>query len=67
MPRILRGSEIEIEGHYDLGSVQTGTKATAGEPSEAGSEVRVVESGDQYTVLEFTCSCGKTSHIRCEH
>jgi hypothetical protein len=67
MPRILRGNEIEIEGHYDLGSGQSGTKATAVEPSEAGSQVRVVENGPQYTVLEFVCSCGKTSLIRCEH
>ena len=67
MARILRGNEIEIEGHYDLGSGEPGTGAHEAEPIETGSQVRVVENGPQHTVLAFVCSCGKTSHIRCEH
>ena len=67
MAHILRRDEVEIEGHYDLGSSRPASDAAAGALVDNVNQVRIVENCPQYTIIEIMCSCGKASYIRCEH
>jgi len=67
MAHILRGDEVEIEGHYDLGAGKTRTDAVGDGLLDSTEQVRIVENCPQYTIIEIACACGKTSYIRCEH
>ncbi len=67
MAHILRGDEVEIDGHYDLGESRSGA-GTAGEGQvDCADKVRIVENCPEHTIIEVLCSCGKASYIRCEH
>ncbi len=67
MAHILRRDEVEIDGHYDLGSSRPASDAAGGGQVDNANHVRIVENCPQYTIIEITCSCGKASYIRCEH
>jgi len=67
MAHILRRDEVEIDGHYDLGSSRPTLDAAAGGQVDETNRVRIVENCPQYTIIEIICSCGKASYIRCEH
>ena len=67
MAHILRGDEVEIDGHYDLGASKHGLDTAEGVQIDNANQVRIVENCPQYTIIEITCPCGKTSYIRCEH
>jgi hypothetical protein len=36
------------------------------EPSPA-QRVRIIESNPAYAVIELTCSCGRTTQVRCDY
>ncbi len=67
MAHILRGNEVEIEGHYDLGAGKPGLATAEANQFDDTDQVRIVENCPQYTIIEITCACGKTSYVRCEH
>jgi len=67
MAHILRGNEVEIDGHYDLGASRPTSDTSEGGQVDSDSQVRIVENCPQYTIIEIMCSCGKASYIRCEH
>ena len=67
MAHILRGDEVEIEGHYDLGAGKLRSDTAESAQFDSTDQVRIVENCPEYTILEIRCACGKTSYIRCEH
>jgi len=67
MAHILRGDEVEIDGHYDLAAGISTSDTAVGGQLDSTDQVRIVENCPQYTIIEITCACGKTSYIRCEH
>jgi hypothetical protein len=66
--RILKESEVKLEGQFTLDIVQTET-SPSGEPAAALVEpqVRIVESQSEFSVMEITCSCGTSMFLRCEY
>ncbi|MEJ2701014.1 MAG: hypothetical protein P8Z79_01085 [Sedimentisphaerales bacterium] len=68
--RILRGEDVIFDGQYLLG---VGLAEIAGavpqqkNATSAPTRVRIVQNHSQYAVLEVTCTCGKTMHLRCEY
>jgi hypothetical protein len=68
--RIIKGSEVKLEGTYRLGGAQAGVQSAA--PRErvvpsAAVQARIIESQPQYAIIEVTCSCGTKTQIRCEY
>lgn len=68
--RILKGSDVKLEGQFHLGV----TQVEPGSPKEgkehvplAAPEVRIVENHPEFAVIEVTCSCGTKTHLRCEY
>lgn len=67
MAHILRGDEVEIDGHYDLDAGGLEADPLGGTQVNGANQVRIVENCPQYTIVEVVCPCGQTSYIRCEH
>ena len=66
--RILKASDVKLEGKHTLDIVQTGPSQTR-QPGTALVEpqVHIVESQPDFTVIEVTCSCGTGILLRCEY
>jgi hypothetical protein len=66
--RILKKSDVKLEGQFTLDIVQSETSSSK-EPAEdlVESQVRIVESQSEYSVIEITCSCGTSMNLRCEY
>lgn len=66
--RILKAHEVAFRDpfHLDLGPavLPAGDEPPA---DVAGPSVRIAQNHPQYAVIEVTCSCGKTTYIRCEY
>ena len=74
--QVLRKHQVKITGscRLNLDAVRPGqsqTAATARFESAAESscqpQVRIIENSPQGVVLEFICSCGSQTYIRCEY
>jgi hypothetical protein len=68
MNRVLKSDEVEIDGrcHLDIGrsvsSAQLG-KNNGITPVKA----RILDNNNEYALIEFICSCGKKTLVRCEY
>jgi len=65
--RIIKGEQVAIDGTLQIGialgqSGNTDPRAITGQP-----EVRIAEQHDDYMVIEFKCSCGEKSYLRCDY
>jgi len=66
--RILKGSDVKLEGRFTLDIVQPEPDQPK-QPATALAEpqVRIVESQPEFAVIEITCSCGTGIFLRCEY
>ena len=68
--RILRGEDIRLGGQYHLGmglAEVTGAMPQQKNATSGPARVRIVQNHSQYAVLEVTCTCGQTMHLRCDY
>jgi len=67
-PNILKSNEVKVEGqfHLDAGSIATPQQQQAN-PALAAPQVRILENHPEYALIEFTCTCGNKSHIKCQY
>ena len=66
--KILKGSEVKVEGKFTLDVMQIEQEL----PNKTSTElvepqVRILQSESEFSVIEITCSCGETMHLRCEY
>jgi hypothetical protein len=66
---VLKGNEVQFTGALQLHIDPTMNAGMPAKPeSHAQSvQVRIAESNAQYAIVEVTCSCGKTTYVRCEY
>ena len=66
--RILKGSDVKVDGQFALDVKQVGPDSSK-QTSTALVEpqVRIVQSESDLSVIEITCSCGESIHLRCEY
>ena len=66
--RILKGSDVKVEGQFTLDVMHVETDSSK-QTSTALVEprVRIVQSESDFSVIEITCSCGESIHLRCEY
>lgn len=66
--RILKANEVAFRDPFHLDLDPTVLPAGPEAPSAAAApRVRIAQNHPQYAVIEVTCSCGKTTYIRCEY
>ena len=68
MRHVLKANEVQFAGSLRL-SLEPGASAQAGAspaPSEP-ARIRIAENHPEYALVEVTCSCGKTTYVRCDY
>jgi hypothetical protein len=66
--RILKGSNVELEGRFrlDVGQGSPGL-TNEGNVTSTPAQVSIAENHPEFAVIEVTCGCGAKTHIRCEY
>jgi len=65
--RILKGSDVNIEGRFQLGFAHTAVGPNGKNINLMPPQVRIVEKQPGFAVIELTCSCGQKTHVRCDY
>ncbi len=66
--RILKGSDVKVEGQFTLDVMQIESDSSKHTSTAlVEPQVRIVESESDFSVIEITCSCGESMHLRCEY
>lgn len=73
-PSILRANQVQFQGPLQLGldatarpEPQTDPGQAPPQPEQAQPQARIAENHPEYALVELTCTCGKTTYIRCDY
>ena len=65
MAVILKKNDVKLSGAVKLGP--SGAQKGHGHPAgNSAATAKIVETTDQYAVIEFTCSCGVKNYVKCD-
>ena len=63
--KILKGSEVNIEGKYQLGFSQAKHDTPENmNTMPVSPQAKIVENNEGYVVIQVVCSCGKHINLR---
>jgi len=76
--RVIKGDRVRMcgsvclgleaaPGHAGAAPVRPSASARADTRSPAAQQARILESNDEYAIIEVTCSCGAKSHVQCNY
>lgn len=66
--RVLKASEVRWQGSFRLDLDPKAAPGPGASPQVAvPARIRIAENHAQYALVEVTCSCGKTTFVRCEY
>jgi len=65
--RILKGSNVELEGRLHLEAPQAGARSPQKSHAAAEPGVHIVKKHPDFALIEVTCSCGEKMYLRCEY
>ncbi len=72
MRNVLRASEVQFQGPLQLGldalsRPKPESKPTPAQHDSTQPQVRIAENHPEYALVELTCTCGKTTYVRCDY
>ena len=68
MNRILKSSEVEIDGRCNLNIGRSVSPAQPGKGNAStAAKAKILDNNNEYTLIELTCSCGQKTLVRCEY
>jgi hypothetical protein len=62
-----RGTPVPLPARPSAAAAKPGSGPTPAAPGAVPQQVRVIESNQEYAILEVLCSCGATMHIQCNY
>ena len=70
--KILKAEQVVIDGSVRLeigggAPVRTASSAQADTSAGVPEQARILESNNEYAIIEVTCGCGAKSHIQCNY
>jgi hypothetical protein len=65
--RVLKKDKVKVGGSVQLESVAGGVESSSGPAGSAAQQARIVESNNEYAIIEITCSCGQKTHVQCNY
>ncbi|HUT30641.1 MAG TPA: hypothetical protein VMX13_12675 [Sedimentisphaerales bacterium] len=67
MGRILKGSEVRLEGRFLLNVAEAAPGLSKQTRTASAPAVRIIENHPEFAVVEVTCSCGTKTNLRCDY
>jgi len=65
--RVLKASQVQWHGSFRLDLHPKAAPKTGASCGAAPTRIRIAENHPHYALVEVTCSCGKTTLVRCEY
>ncbi len=65
--RVLKASQVQWQGSFRLDLDPKAAPTAGAACGAAPTRIRIAENHPQYALVEVTCSCGKTTLVRCEY
>lgn len=65
--RILKGNNVRIEGRMQLGVTHTVIGPQEANCTASAPAVAIAQNHPEFVVIEFTCSCGARTFVKCEY
>lgn len=65
--RVLKAGQVQWQGSFRLDLHPKAAPAAGAACGAAQTRIRIAENHPQYALVEVTCSCGKTTLVRCEY
>ena len=66
MRNVLKANEVQSAEPLQL-SLDPAAAPRPGAVAAAPTRIRIAENHPEYALLEVTCSCGKTTFVRCDY
>jgi 23S rRNA-/tRNA-specific pseudouridylate synthase len=65
---VLKAAEVTLDDPFQLSlDPAAAAPCAASRSAPAVSSVRITQNHPDYAVLEVTCPCGRTTHVRCDY
>lgn len=66
--RVLKAGQVQWQGPFRLALDPTAAPSPGASPhASAPAKIRITENHAQFALVEVTCSCGKTTFVRCDY
>ena len=72
--KVVKNNQVQISGNVCLTPATTAgsprlkpLSQTDTQPAQVPQEARIIESNNEYAIIEVICSCGTKSHIQCNY
>ena len=63
--RILKGSNIKMEGRLQLGVMYAGAGPQKANRTASQPVVSIIKKHPEFVVIELTCPCGAKTYLKC--
>lgn len=68
MRHLLKTSEVQFAEPLQLSLDPAAAPPTGATPADSQpARIRIAENHPEYALVEVTCSCGKTTYVRCDY
>lgn len=65
--RVLKKGQVRFGGSVQLEGGAGVVEPSSGPGGPTAQEARIVESNNEYAIIEITCSCGQKTHVQCNY
>ncbi len=64
--KVLKKGQVKVGGSVQLdGDMVVDSPAVPG--GSVAQQARIVESNNEYAIIEIICSCGQKTHVQCNY
>jgi hypothetical protein len=65
--RLLKKGQVKFGGSVQLKGGAGVVEPSSGPGGPTAQQARIVESNNEYAIIEITCSCGQKTHVQCNY
>ena len=66
--KVLKKDKVKVGGSVQLkGGAGGGSNSGPAPSGTTAQQARIVESNNEYAIIEITCSCGQKTHVQCNY
>ena len=65
--KILKKDKVKVGGSVQLDGDNVSADSPAKPAGSTAQQARIVESNNEYAIIEIICSCGQKTHVQCNY
>lgn len=65
--KVLKKEQVKVGDSVQLDGSMGGVDSPAKPAGSVARQARIVESNNEYAIIEIICSCGQKTHVQCNY